>query len=79
MILEDLSEELVDKALRPALMKVGEDDSVLPLRGPSKFKNEGYIYTFKSEGSLENFVGVEEIYKDGKLIYRLQCHGGIIE
>ena len=76
---EDLSEEAVDKALRPALMKVGEDDTVLPLRGPSKFENEGYIYTFKSKGSLENFVGVEKIYKDGKLIYRLQCCGGIIE
>ncbi|MBO5095429.1 MAG: hypothetical protein J6B98_00940 [Bacilli bacterium] len=76
---ESLSEEAMDKALRPALMKVGEDNSVLPLRGPKYFENEGYIYTFKSEGTIENFIGIEEIHKDGKLIYQLKCHGGVIE
>lgn len=75
----DLSEEAMDKALRPALMKVGEDKSVLPVRGPARLENEGYVYTFNSEGEIDNFTGVEEIYKDGKLIYRLRCHGGIIE
>lgn len=75
----DLSEEAMDKALRPALMKVGEDKSVLPVRGPARLENEGYIYTFKSEGEIDNFTGIEEIYKDSKLIYRLRCHGGIIE
>lgn len=76
---ETLSEEAMDKALRPALMKVGEDDTVLPLRGPSHFENDGYTYTFKTEGTMENFSGMEEIYKDEKLIYQLHCHGGIIE
>ena len=76
---ENLSEEAMDKALRPALMRVGEDNTVLPVRGPSKFENEGYIYTFKSEGAIDNFTGVEEIYKNGKLVYRLNCHGGFIE
>ncbi|MCI9434715.1 MAG: hypothetical protein HFI86_05555 [Bacilli bacterium] len=76
---ESLSEEAMDKVLRPALMKVGEDNTVLPVRGPSKFENEGYIYTFKANGTIENFDGIEEIYKDGNLIYRLNCHGGMIE
>ncbi len=76
---ESLSEEAMDKALRPALMKVGEDNSVLPVRGPSRFENEEYIYTFKSDGKMENFTGIEEIYRNDKLIYRLHCHGGIIE
>lgn len=76
---DNLSEEAMDKALRPALMKVGEDDSVLPLRGPSLFENDGYIYTFKTTGTMDDFEGIEEIYKDKKLIYRLRCHGGIIE
>lgn len=75
----NLSEEAMDKALRPALMRVGEDKSVLPVRGPARLENEGYVYTFKSEGEIDNFTGVEEIYKDGKLIYRLCCHGGVIE
>lgn len=76
---ESLSEEAMDKALRPALMKVGEDSSVLPVRGPSKLENQGYTYTFKSIGTIENFTGIEEIYKEGKLIYQLKCHGGMIE
>lgn len=76
---ENLSEEAMDKALRPALMKVGEDDTVLSVRGPSKFKNGEYIYTFKSEGSFENFTGIEEIHKGTHLIYQLRCHGGIIQ
>lgn len=76
---ETLSEEAMDKALRPALMRVGEDDSVLPVRGPSTFEQDGYIYTFTSEGELDNFIGLEEIYKDKKLIYQLHCHGGFIK
>lgn len=76
---ENLSEEAMDKALRPALMKIGLDDKVIPVRGPSKFENEGYTYIFRSEGEIENFTGIEEIYKAGKLIYRLHCHGGLIE
>ena len=75
----NLSEETIDKVLRPALMQVGNDKDVLPVRGPKKFENEGYVYTFSSEGTIENFIGIEEIYKDNKLIYRLECHGGYIE
>ncbi len=75
----NLSEEAMDKALRPALMKVGEDKSVLPLRGPSKYENDGYLYIFKTSGTIENFIGIEEIYKDDKLVYKLNCHGGCIE
>lgn len=72
-----LSEEAMDKALRPALMKVGEDDT-LPVRGPEHFAQDGYKYSFKVEGDLNRFNGVEEILKDGKLIFQLRCTGGII-
>ena len=75
---EELSEEAMDKALRPALMKVGEDD-ILPVRGPSHFESDGYEYTFNVEGNLDRFDGVEEIRKGGKLIYQLRCTGGRIE
>lgn len=74
---QNLSEEAMDKALRPALMKIGEDD-ILPVRGPRQFTNEGYEYSFNVEGNLESFNGTEEIHKDGKLIYRLRCTGGRI-
>ena len=74
---ESLSEEAMDKALRPALMQVGQDD-VIPVRGPKEFENQGYQYTFKVTGDLTNFEGEETIEKEGAKIYTLKCHGGRI-
>lgn len=74
---ESLSEEAMDNALRPALMRVGEDDTI-PVRGPKEFENQGYKYTFKVTGDLTNFEGEETIEKEGKEIYTLKCHGGMI-
>lgn len=76
---EDATEEMMDKVLREALSKVGEDSTVLPLRGPSYFEKEGYTYTFQSNGTMENFTGVEQVYKDEILIFELHCHGGRLE
>lgn len=74
---ESLSEEAMDNALRPALMRVGEDDTI-PVRGLKEFENQGYKYTFKVTGDLTNFEGEETIEKEGKEIYTLKCHGGMI-
>ena len=76
---DDEYEKAIANALRPALMQVGIDKKVLPLRGPSKFVNGDYIYTFECNGTMDNFVGVEKIYKNNELIYELYCHGGIIK
>lgn len=75
---ENLSEEAIDSALRPALMQVGEED-ILPVRGPKEYKNNGYTYTFEVNGDLDYFEGVETISKDEEKIYILKCHGGIIK
>lgn len=72
-----LSEEAVDKALRPALMKVGEDD-ILPVRGPKEYLNGEYRYTFDVSGNLDCFEGQETIYKNENKVYVLKCHGGTI-
>ena len=72
-----LSEGAMDNALRPALMKVEENN--IPVRGPSRFENNGYIYTFNTTGTMESFDGVEQIYKNNKLIYELHCSGGLIK
>ena len=72
-----LSEEAVDKALRPALMLVGTDDT-LPLRGPKEFVNGEYRYTFDVSGDLDSFFGDETIYKEDVKVYSLKCHGGRI-
>lgn len=76
---DTLGEKAMDMALRPALMKVGEDKDVIPVRGSSKFINNGYTYTFKVTGTIENFDGIEQIYKEDNLIYELHCSGGIIK
>jgi hypothetical protein len=73
-----LSEEAMDKALRPALMQVGIDD-IIPVRGPKEFINGEYRYVFNVNGNLEKFEGEEVIYKGDKKIYILKCHGGIIK
>lgn len=75
---EDLSEEAIDNALRPALMQVGKDD-ILPLRGPKEYINNGYKYTFQISGDLDYFEGIETISKDEEQIYILRCHGGTIK
>lgn len=73
-----LSEEAVDKALRPALMLVGKDN-ILPVRGPKEFINNEYKYTFDVSGNLDYFEGEETIYKNDEKVYVLKCHGGTIK
>lgn len=75
---DSLTEEAMDKALRPALMLVGQSQDVLPLRGPKEYVNNEYKYTFDSNGTLSNFEGTENIYKNDIKIYELKCHGGSI-
>lgn len=75
---ETLGEEAMDKALRPALMMVGKDDTI-PVRGPKEFNNGEYKYTFDVEGDLNYFNGTETVYKGNKKIYELKCSGGLIK
>lgn len=75
---ENLSEEAMDNALRPALMLVGSDES-LPIRGPKEYINGEYKYIFKATGDLTYFEGEEEIFKNDKKIYKLKCNGGLIK
>ncbi|CCY28663.1 radical SAM domain protein [Acholeplasma sp. CAG:878] len=76
---ETLGEETMDKALRPALMNVGKDKDVIPVRGPKKWINGEYKYTFDVMGDINCFSGIETIYKNNKKIYELKCNGGLIK
>jgi len=76
--MNQLSEEAMDKALRPALMQVGNDD-IIPVRGPKEYINGEYKYTFNVLGDIDYFEGEETIYKNDVKIYSLKCHGGIIK
>lgn len=76
---ENLSEEVIDSALRPALMKAGEDKTILPVRGPKEYINGKYRYTFEINGDLDCFNGTETIYCNNEKIYILTCCGGMIK
>jgi len=72
----EISEGLFDTILRPALMS-GSGGNI-PVRGPKEFVNGDWKYTFNAEGDLANFTGIEEVSKNGKVVCRLYCHGGVI-
>ena len=76
---ENLGEEAMDNALRPALMKVGEDSSIIPVRGPREFINGEFKYLFDVTGDISNFSGIESVYKNNVKIYELKCNGGLIK
>lgn len=72
----DVGEELIDLILRPALMS-GSGENI-PVRGPKEFLNGEWKYSFKVDGSLFNFTGTEEVFKNDRIVYRLYCHGGFL-
>lgn len=76
-ILDDnVGEKEVYAFLRKALIQ--EYDDVTPVRGPSKFSDNDWLYQFSANGNLANFSGKEEISLKGKIIYQCFVHGGII-
>lgn len=76
---DDFTESQLDSIIRPALAQVGEDRRVLPLRGSSEYVSGDYRYTFESIGDMTDFKGIEKVYKDNKVVYILECHGGVIK
>lgn len=62
--------------LQKALSNPPED---IPLRGPAKFEEGGFVYGNKWEGNLEQYSGEETIAKDGKEIYRAKYNGGLVD
>lgn len=74
-----LNEEVMDIVLRPALMMVGQDDGIIPVRGPREFINGNYKYCFEVDGNFDCFYGVERVFVGNKKIYELRCSGGLIK
>lgn len=63
--------------LREALMQ--EYSDILPVRGAKDYQRDDWQYTNAVEGELNRFIGTEEIYRAGVLLYRAYYHGGFIE
>ncbi len=49
-----------------------------PYRGPARLEQGGYVYECRWQGDLAEFWGDETIALDGRLIYRLRFHGGLV-
>ena len=74
---ENVGEKDVYNFLRQALMQ--EYDDEIPIRGPVKFSDGEWGYTFSVKGALGNFAGKEEISLNGRIVYRCFVHGGFIK
>lgn len=61
--------------LKQALMRVPDNE---PYRGPREYIAGDYLYSCRVNGEFTCYKGVEEILKDGDIIYRLIFHGGEI-
>lgn len=62
--------------LKEALRQVEKE---LPYRGPARFNKDKFEYRNESKGGLENFIGEEIIRYNGKEVYTLYYHGGLIK
>lgn len=76
MLDDDMEEATMAAFLRKALMQ--EYTDVIPVRGPKAFVEGEWSYRFAPMGNLDRFTGVEEIAHLGKIVFRLQIHGGFI-
>lgn len=71
-----VNEKEVYNFLRKALMK--KYSSKIPVRGPKKFSQSNWTYKSNIKGDVSRFVGKEEIFLKGKIIYCCFIHGGFI-
>ncbi len=53
-------------------------DAASPYRGPGLIRGDDFQYTAQTNGTLDNFWGIERITKARALLYELRYHGGRI-
>lgn len=72
----EINDKFSSAFLRLVLSNVKKDK---PYRGPSVFKDGDYTYICSVEGTLECFIGKEEIFFIEEKVYECKFCGGIIE
>lgn len=51
-----------------------------PFRGPKEYERDGFTYSFIiQQGDINDFIGKEEIYHEGKLVYTNHTMGTLIQ
>lgn len=71
------NEKKLYEFLREVLVQ--EYSDILPVRGAKNYQRDDWQYINAVEGELNQFTGIEEIYRAGVLLYRACYHGGFIE
>lgn len=75
-VIADVDTNPVYDVLRGALMEMPKD---YPYRGPREYKKGEYIYTNTWEGGVERYSGEEIIRQNGKMIYKANYMGGLVD
>lgn len=65
----------VYKFLQFALRQI---EAGAPFRGPGLIRGDAFQYTSQTNGTLENFWGIERISQNRGVVYELRYHGGRI-
>lgn len=50
-----------------------------PYRGPKELKDGEFTYTNTWEGTIERYSGEEKITQNGKLVYKANYRGGLVD
>ena len=61
--------------LKDALAHVKEDN---PYRGPARYSDGTYKYTMTVDGNINWYQGYEKIETEGRMVYELYFHGGLV-
>lgn len=75
-VVEEVDTNLVYGVLRNALMQMPED---APFRGPVEYKQDDFTYSNAWTGEIERYSGQEQITQGGKLIYKANYMGGLVD
>jgi hypothetical protein len=75
-VAEGVETDPVYGVLRNALKRMPETH---PFRGPKEYQDGEYVYTNRWEGEVDRFSGEETIEQGGKLVYKANYLGGLID
>jgi hypothetical protein len=73
---EDSDQGEVTEVLLGALSNSTVD---IPYRGPKEFVKGDYKYINELDGQVENFNGIEKIFKGNELVYTARYVGGMVD
>lgn len=73
---EGVETDPVYEILRKALMQMPED---APFRGPKEHKEGDYTYKNTWDGNIERYSGEETITQKGKVVYKANYIGGLVD